>query len=122
MLKFIAGLMLGLCAVVALPTFALIGLNGFTERLNETLDRPAFSQTIDPTADDLERYAACMHSAAKLSGATVESVVDACRDQFRDWQDSPTFAIELGDMARAHPDVEALMARYENAHPSEYFD
>lgn len=71
------------------------------------------------TIDNLEAYRACLH--ANDNGVPADAV-DACRDEFRDWEDSPTFALELEKLQNMDSRVLEIMAAYDDANPTRYFD
>jgi len=67
---------------------------------------------LEQPVDDLEVYAVCVK----------EYGINLCRDEFRVWFASPTYAAELDAMAKIHPDVYQAMADYDNSHPNDFFN
>lgn len=91
---------------------AIAGLERANAAIEEAFPAPR-------VRDDLEAYRACLH--ANDTG-NAETAVDACRDEFRDWEDSPTFALELEKLQNMDSRVLEIMAAYDNANPTRYFD
>lgn len=118
------GIMIGIGAIgFAGMVYMAKGMEEATIRATEGMKRAgeAIEREFPAPAsrDNMEAYRACLHA---FDAGNADAAVDACRAEFRDWMDSPTFAFELEKLQQMDARARTIMTEYDNAHPTRYFD
>lgn len=117
------GIVIGIAAVgIALMYVGAHKIEAATQRATEGLVRAnaAIEREFPaPAADPFGSYRECLYAN---DIGNVAATIDACRIEFQVWQSSPTFSDELGSLQQFDARAAAIMAEYENANPTKYFD
>ncbi|MDW5313671.1 hypothetical protein [Rhizobium sp. PL01] len=119
-----AGLMVGVGAIGFIGMHYVAGkMEVATQRATDGLERANASIEREFPAPvfrhNLEAYRACLHANDE---GNVSATIDACRDEFRKWEEAPQFALELEKLQITDIRAAEIMTAYDNVNSTKYFD
>ena len=113
MLKLLfSGIIVGVGVMIGIGAIGVVGASIGAQSIESAIND--FQIEASAPVDNLEAYRACLHM---FDLGDVSATVDACRDEYADWLDSPTFSEEFTKLRRMDSRVEQIMAEYRAIDP-----